>query len=162
MFSHFSTFVYDFQDIAVMTGDTSRCEYYKANSQNVVEKSHCVSNIHQLPADVRSDTGRIDGHFRKYSIPQTQQECEVSLPWSLEVVYMMIFQGHDVETTETACSFVINRKIRRNRKTSLLLRPLGWTAKNKTDFIRPCCYIFGQEFPKLFYNILQFYNSTIT
>ena len=61
-----------------MTGDTSRCEYYKENSQNKAAKSHCVSNVHELPVDVRSNTGNLNNHFRKYPVPQTQEECEVS------------------------------------------------------------------------------------
>ena len=62
-----------------MTGNTSRCPYYKAESQNVKEKSHCVSNVHELPTEVRSDTGRLDRHFRKYPVPQTKEECEVNI-----------------------------------------------------------------------------------
>ena len=62
-----------------MTGDTKRCDYYQKESQNVKAKHHCVSNVHKLPVDVRSDTRNLDRYFRKNPVPQTEEECEVSL-----------------------------------------------------------------------------------
>jgi len=64
------------KDIVVMTGNTARCPYYKAESQNVKARSHCVSNVHDLPKEVRSDLGKLDNHFRKYPVPQTEEECQ--------------------------------------------------------------------------------------
>ena len=58
-----------------MTGNTSRCPYYKAESQNVKEKSHCVANIQELPFNVRND---LDRYFRRNPVPQTEEECEVN------------------------------------------------------------------------------------
>ena len=64
-----------------MTGDTSRCDYYKKNSQNKAKKSHCVSNFHELPIEARNadKNSKVDQHFRKYPVPQTEEECEVNI-----------------------------------------------------------------------------------
>ena len=62
-----------------MTGDTSRCDYYKKHSQNVEDKYECISNIADLPVEVRSDLGLLEKTFKhKKPIPQTEQECKVS------------------------------------------------------------------------------------
>jgi len=66
------------KDIVIMTGDTSRCDYYKKHSQNQAKKSHCVSNFHELPIEARNadKNSKVDQHFRKYPVPQTEEECE--------------------------------------------------------------------------------------
>jgi len=62
-----------------MTGDTSRCDYYKKHSQNVEDKYECITNIATLPVEVRSDLGLLERTFKhKKPVPGTEDECKVS------------------------------------------------------------------------------------
>jgi len=61
------------RDIAVLTNDVKRCDYYKKHSQNVADKYHCVlPGINSLPRTILKDLSR---HFNNNPIPQTEEEC---------------------------------------------------------------------------------------
>lgn len=60
------------QDIAVMTNDVSRCDYYQQESQNVKGKYYC-----KPPATYMKELSKVK--IPKIpKIPITKEECEVS------------------------------------------------------------------------------------
>jgi len=63
------------KDIAVLTNDVSRCDYYKAESQNVKEKWTCV--LPALNTLSRNKLNKLDNYFRRNPIPQTEAECKL-------------------------------------------------------------------------------------
>ena len=54
-----------------MTNDVERCDYYKAESQNVKPRYACV-----LPEDIRKKLKK-DKKNRRKVIPITKEDCEV-------------------------------------------------------------------------------------
>jgi len=55
------------KDIAVLTGNTSRCDYYKAESQNVKEKNYCSLMQHNNEAACIGGGGRWES-FKSWNI----------------------------------------------------------------------------------------------
>ena len=69
------------RDIAVLTDDTSRCEYYQKNSQNVVDKGECVVekyNCMNEPTCVkqRYNANANQAPYDKPPIPNNRAACE--------------------------------------------------------------------------------------
>ena len=68
------------QDIAVMTNDVSRCDYYQQESQNVKGKYYC-----KPPATYMKELSKVK--IPKIpKIPITKEECEVS-PRKLNLLF---------------------------------------------------------------------------
>ena len=67
------------RDIAVLTDDTSRCQYYKDNSQNVVDKGECVVENYDCltePTCVQQRYNENQGTYQKKPIPNNRAGCE--------------------------------------------------------------------------------------
>lgn len=72
------------RDIAILTSDTSRCGYYKENSQNVADKYHCVDPSKtttfdpSVTATHRSLWGRYptENLINDQYVPNHREECE--------------------------------------------------------------------------------------
>ena len=60
--------MYCVQDIAVLTNDVSRCEYYREESQNVKSRWACIIPSGLFQRNVRTNNP---------VIPNNQEDCEV-------------------------------------------------------------------------------------
>ena len=58
------------QDIAIMTNDATRCNYYQSESENVKGRGECILPDQVLLHNANKDT---------LVVPNTQEECEVRI-----------------------------------------------------------------------------------